>query len=116
MLLCVTDAPGCFTRGWVCCILIVAFGMAGLAPSGGRVMRAVSFFGEAAFCVTGSGGLSPLPAGATGFATLVGAGAGFSGTVGRAPSDGGFGGGFTPLTGLAGMPRPPGGFGGGGRN
>ena len=42
-------------------------------------MRAVSFFGAAAFCVTGSGAL------------MLDVGAGLSGTVGRAPSDGGFG-------------------------
>ena len=112
-----TEAEGAFTSGWVCCILIVALGIAGLPPSGGRVMRAVSFLGAAAFWVTGSGGgLRPLPAGATGLATEVGAGAGLSGTVGRAPSDGGFGGGVIPLTGLTGpAPRPLGGFGGGGR-
>ena len=79
-------------------------------------MRAVSFFGAAAFIVTGSGGFNPLPAGATGLATVVGAGAGFSGTVGRAPpKEGGFGGGVTPLTGFDMLvPSVPGGLGGGG--
>src|SRR6186997_3728858 len=45
-------------RGESCCvgcIFTVALGSGGLAPSGGRVMRAVSFFGAAPFCVTGSG-------------------------------------------------------------
>ena len=114
MLLGLTAAPGCLS-GCVCCILIVAFGIVDFAPSGGIVMRAVSFFGEAAFCVTGSGGgLMPLPAGATGLAGADGAGTGFNGTVGLAPSDGGFGGGFTPLRGFIGAaPKEPGGFGGG---
>ena len=62
-------------------------------------MRAVSFFGAAAFIVTGS-------------ASPPAAGVGFKGTVGRAPSDGGFGGG-APASGLgAGAPMPDGGFGG----
>jgi hypothetical protein len=56
-------------------------------------MRAVSFFGAAAFCVTGSGaGVGP--------AAGVGAGAGLRGTVGRAPSVGGLGG-VAPGNGLA---------------
>lgn len=103
-------AEGWRTSGWVCCIFTVAFGIAGFALSAGRVMRAVSFFGAAARCVTGSGGLMPLaPA----------MGAGLSGTVGRAPSDGGFGGGFTPLVvlgaeGGGGAPRPGFDAGGGG--
>ena len=82
-----------FTSGCVCCIFTVAFGSAGLlVPSGGSVIRAVSFFGAAPFCVTGSNaGVGPPD----------GDGAGFSGTVGRAPSDGGFGGGFAALIGLA---------------
>jgi len=80
-------------------------------------MRAVSFLGAAAFIVTGAAWI-PLPAGsgARG-AALPGAGAGLSGTVGRAPRDGGLGGGFTPLIGLAGgsgMPACEGGLGGGG--
>src|SRR5687768_2678398 len=59
-------------------------------------MRAVSFLGAAAFCVTASA------AGAAGALGALGtAGAGLSGTVGRAPRVGGFGGGFTPLRGLA---------------
>lgn len=63
-------------------------------------MRAVSFFGAAAFCVIGSG-VAP--------AAAAGAGAGFSGTVGfgapGAAAPGGFGGG--------GAAALPGGFGGG---
>ena len=65
-------------------------------------MRAVSFFGEAAFWTTGS-------------APAVGAagGVGFSGTVGRAPSDGGFGGGMPGAMGFeGGTPTAPGGRGG----
>ena len=82
-------------RGWVCCILTVALGKEGFdPPSGGRVMRAVSFFGWAAFMVTGSA--TPI---------LGDADAGFNGTVGRAPSDGGFGGGAPP-----GAPSAPGGL------
>ena len=80
---------GLFTSGCVCCILIVAFGMPAFDPSGGSVIRAVSFFG-AADCVIGSGG------------RLAGAGVGFRGMVGRAPSEGGFGGGLIPLVGLEG--------------
>ena len=64
-------------------------------------MRAVSFFGDAAFCVTGSG-----------------PGAGLRGTVGRVPRPGGFGGGLTLLNGLTdggGIPGAEGGgFGAGG--
>ena len=111
---------GRLTSGWVCCILTVALGSGGLAPpSGGRVMRAVSFFGAAAFIVTGAAWM-PLPIGSGALVAAPlgeGAGAGLSGTVGRAPSVGGFGGGFTPLIGLAGgrgMPACEGGRGGGG--
>ena len=74
-------------------------------PSGGSVMRAVSFFGAAAFCVTGSG--------APGAEGAEGAAAGFNGTVGRAPREGGFGGGVAPPRGLeGGTPKLPGGRGG----
>ena len=109
---------GRLTSGWVCCIFTVALGSGGLAPpSGGRVMRAVSFFGAAAFIVTGADWIPlPMGSGALGAAPL-GAGAGLSGTVGRAPRAGGLGGGFTPLIGLAGgsgMPACEGGRGGGG--
>jgi len=116
---CVSAGAGLLTSGWVCCIFTVAFGMGGFAPppSAGNVIRAVSFFGAAAFIVTGPAWI-PLPAGIGAFAAaLPGAGAGLSGTVGRAPSDGGLGGGLTPLIGLAGgsgMPACEGGLGGGG--
>src|SRR4051812_19117611 len=76
----IAEGRGCSC--WVGCILTVAFGSGGLAPSGGRVMRAVSFFGAALFCVTGSEGIAPPGA----------PGPGLSGTVGRAPIVGGFGG------------------------
>lgn len=115
---CVSAGAGLLMSGCVCCILTVAFGSAGLpgvAPSGGRVMRAVSFFGAAGLSGTvpagggGIGGLGTVP---------LGAGAGFSGTVARAPlSEGGFGGGCTPLAGFAGgsgIPAWEGGRGGGG--
>lgn len=60
------EAAGRWASGCVWPIFSVAFGRAGLAvPSGGRVMRAVSFFGAAA-----------LPA------TPPAAGAGRRGTVG----------------------------------
>ena len=89
--------------GWVCCILTVALGSAGrVAPSGGSVIRAVSFFGAAALVTPGS-----APAG------IDGAGVGFRGTVGRAPSDGGFGGVVPGVMGFAGgAPMPDGGRGG----
>jgi hypothetical protein len=86
----------------------VAFGRPALDPSGGSVMRAVSFFG-AADC-----GIDSPPAG-----RLAGAGVGFNGTVGRAPSEGGLGGGLIPLTGLwggSGAPPCEGGLGGAGTN
>ena len=96
----VSVGAGLLMSGCVCCILTVAFGIAGLlgpAPSVGRVMRAVSFFGAA---------------------VAAGAGAGLSGTVGRGPlSDGGFGGGCMPLADFAGgsgIPACEGGRGGGG--
>lgn len=114
----VSEGAGRLTSGWVCCIFTVALGIAGFAPlpSAGRVMRAVSFFGAAAFIVTGAAWI-PLPAGIGALGAPLGAGAGLSGTVGRAPSAGGFGGRFTPLMGLAGgkgMPACEGGRGGGG--
>src|SRR5215218_6222556 len=93
-------AEGRGVSACVGCIFTVAFGSGGLAPSGGRVMRAVSFFGAALFCVTGSG--ADAPPGAPG--------PGLSGTVGRAPSDGGFGGAAPSGFGAIGG---PGGFGGG---
>ena len=100
----VSVGEGLPMSGCVCCILTVAFGSAGLpgaAPSGGRVMRAVSFFGAAGFSgvvAAGAGG----GCGGLG-AAAPGVGAGLSGTVARAPpSDGGFGGSCTPLAGLAG--------------
>ncbi len=94
---------GLLWSGCVCCNFTVAFGNAGLpgAFSGGSVIRAVSFFGVAAFCVTGSGtGVAP----GAGPAPPAAGGAGFSGTVGREPSAGGFGGGLMPLNGLTGGP------------
>ena len=111
---CRRAGAGLLMSGCVCCILTVALGIAGLpgvvAPSAGRVMRAVSFFGAA---------WTPLPMGSGALgATPLGLGAGLSGTVGRAPlSDGGLGGACTPLDGLAGgsgMPACDGGRGGGG--
>ena len=65
-------------------------------------MRAVSFFGAAAFMAAGS---------ATG--ALDGGATGLSGTVGRAPSDGGFGGGAPGAIGFdGGVPMADGGRGG----
>ena len=87
---------GCdFMSGWVCCIFTVAFGSAGaelFGASVGRLMRAVSFFGEAGLA------MRPDPPGAGG--GMVPDGTGFSGMVGRLENGGGFGGGVTPLTGL----------------
>ncbi len=87
---------GCdFISGWVCCIFTVAFGSAGaelFGASVGRLMRAVSFFGEAGFATM------PEPPGAGGGMTPEGPG--FSGMVGLLPSGGGLGGGVRPLTGL----------------
>jgi len=78
---------GRLISGWVCWILTVALGRAGLvAPSAGSEMRAVSFFGAPGLSGDGSAPLAE--------------GAGFNGTVGRAgASDGGFGGNVTPLGG-----------------
>jgi hypothetical protein len=77
--------------------LTVALGRAGFdAPSGGSVIRAVSFLGAAARAVA---------AGAGTVADDGGGGTGLSGTVGLAgPSEGGLGGGVTP----AGLRMPPG--------
>ena len=93
--------------GCVCCILIVAFGRPAFAPSGGSVIRAVSFFGTADTAT-----VSGIPA-----ARAAGAGVGFKGTVGREPSDGGLGGGVMPLIGFgggSGAPPCEGGLGGAG--
>lgn len=118
------EAEGCRTSGCVCCIFTVAFGSAPFAPSAGRVMRAVSFFGAAAFMACtplapgAPGGLIALAAGTPGGFAPDGGAAGFIGTVGL-PKIGGFGGGVRPLKGRAdgcGAPTALGGFGGGGTN
>ena len=87
---------GCdFMSGWVCCIFTVAFGSAGaelFGASVGRLMRAVSFFGEAGFATM------PDPPGAGG--GMMPDGPGFSGMVGLPESGGGLGGGLMPLAGL----------------
>ena len=87
---------GCdFMSGWVCCIFTVAFGSAGaelFGASVGRLMRAVSFFGEAGLATM------PDPPGAGG--GRVPDGPGFSGMVGRLENGGGLGGGVMPLPGL----------------
>jgi hypothetical protein len=73
----------------------VAFGSAGAELFGaslGRLMRAVSFFGDAGFATIPD---APGPAGET-----TPDGAGFSGMVGLPESGGGFGGGVIPLMGL----------------
>ena len=86
---------GCdFMSGWVCCIFTVALGSAGaelFGASVGRLMRAVSFFGEAGLATM------PEPPGAGG---MMPEGPGFSGMVGLLASGGGFGGGVRPLMGL----------------
>ena len=86
---------GLLERGWVCCILTVAFGSAGadFGASLGRLMRAVSFFGEAGR--TGGAAIPDWP--------------GAGGAGGRTPDGGG---GTTPLSGFV-IGAPPG-FGGGG--
>ncbi len=84
-----------FISGCVCCIFTVAFGSAGaelFGASVGRLMRAVSFFGEAGFATT------PDAPGAGGGMTPEGAG--FRGMVGLLTMPGGFGGGVRPLMGL----------------
>lgn len=97
----VIEGAGRLTSGCVCCIFTVAFGSGcGFAPpSGGSVMRAVSFFGVALRWMPGAG----APAGAA----PVGGGVGFSGTVGRGapPTPGGFG---APTPGSGGFGAPPG--------
>ena len=98
---------GPFWSGWVGCIFTVAFGNAGaalLGASAGRVMRAVSFFGEAGFATT--------PLGGGGGTAAVGGAAGFNGTVGLPVNGGGFGGGTDPLSGLVAGPPTVGGGGG----
>jgi len=110
---------GLLERGWVCCILTVAFGSAGadFGPSLGRLIRAVSFFGEAGR--TGGAAIPDWPgAGGAGGRTPDGGGgtepagaAGFKGMVGLPVSGGGFGG-VTPLSGFVIGAQP--GFGGGG--
>ena len=119
---------GDLESGCVCCILTVAFGSAG-APFGislGRVMRAVSFLGEAGrtggavmpdwpgaggtggrMPDGGGGGIAPEPAGRAGFKGIVGlpvSGGGLGGVTllrgfvtGAEPSFGGAGG---PLSGF----------------
>ena len=105
-----TPEVGPLESGCVCCIFTVAFGSAGaplFGASPGRVMRAVSFFGEAGF------GAMPEACAASGGALMPLGGAGRSGTVGRPVSGGGFGGGTEPLSGLVcGAPSE---LGGGGR-
>ncbi len=87
---------GAFMSGWVACIFTVALGRAGaelFGASVGRLMRAVSFFGDAGFATI------PEPTGAAG-GGMAPEGAGFSGTVGLLESGGGFGGGVSPLIGF----------------
>src|SRR5260221_2065909 len=128
----IVEADGCRTSGCVCCILTVALGSAGFAPSAGSVMRAVSFFGAAARCAMGSGAVTLLVAGgpggraADGADGIPGLGAtggapGCIGSVGLPASVGGFGGGaLIPLAlptgfgGPGGTAACEGGFGGGG--
>ena len=103
--------------GCVCCILTVALGSAGpllFGASLGRLMRAVSFFGETGLAITpeegGAGGGGIMPDGADG-------GPGFSGMVGLLLSAGGFGGGMLPsfmMLDGAGGAGGPGGLGAGG--
>ena len=86
---------GDFIKGCVACIFTVAFGSAGaelLGASVGRLMRAVSFLGEAGFATT------PDAPGAGGGTAPDGAGR--RGMVGLLTSGGGFGGGVRPLKGL----------------
>ncbi len=109
---CAVEASGCervpeagpLSMGCVCCIFTVAFGNAGALLFGaslGRLMRAVSFFGEAG---------RAMPDGAVdgGTAPLLGA-LGRNGTVGRPLSGGGFGGGVALLSGLVAWPTGGGG-------
>lgn len=95
-----TPDTGPLAIGWVCAIFTVAFGRAGallLGASLGRLMRAVSFFGDAGLATTPDGG------GATGGGAWSPLGGpGLSGTVGLPVSGGGFGGGTELLKGLVG--------------
>ena len=117
--------------GWVCCIFTVAFGNAGpelFGASLGRMIRAVSFFGETGFAITpepgaGGGAAIALEGGGGGIVPEGGPGGpGLRGMVGLLLSAGGFGGAMVPLMGLApvggasgaGGAGGPGGLGGGG--
>ena len=113
---------GTLVSGCVCCILTVAFGSAG-APFGeslGRLMRAVSFFGDAGRTggaempdwpgAGGAGGRTPDGGG--GIAAEPAGAAGRKGMVGLPVSGGGFGG-VTLLKGLV-IGVPAGLSGGGG--
>lgn len=103
------DGAG-LVNGCVCCIFTVAFGNADPPPlegSTGRLMRAVSFFGEAGFETMPDAGCTAADDG----------GAGLRGMVGFPLSGGGFGGGIEPLSGFkegGGGSGDPGGRGGGG--
>lgn len=116
MIGCDRTPEGWALSGIVGCILTVAFGSAGppaLGVSLGRLIRAVSFFGEAGFATMPEPDGEASPDGGAG-------GAGFSGTVGLPPSGGGFGGGIEPERGfVTGIPGGggiggPGGLGAGG--
>ncbi len=112
---------GTFESGWVCCIFTVAFGSvdALFDASLGRLMRAVSFFGDAGRtgCEAipdwpGAGGAGGrMPDGGGGMAAEPAGAAGFKGIVGLPVSGGGLGG-VMLLSGLV-IGAPPG-FGGGG--
>lgn len=110
-LTCEVEASGCervpdtgpLESGCVCCIFTVAFGNAGALLFGaslGRLIRAVSFFGET--------GLA-MPDGAAGGGTTPLGALGRSGTVGRPLSGGGFGGGVALLSGFVAVPAGGGG-------
>src|SRR5207249_2351298 len=100
-----SEVAGIETGGWlllsgcVCCIFTVALGSAGpllLGASLGRLMRAVSFFGETGFAITpeagGGGNETELAGGGGGIEPDGGdGGPGRSGIVGLLLSDGGFG-------------------------
>lgn len=117
--------PWLLLSGCVCCILTVAFGSAGpllFGASLGRVILAVSFFGETGLAITpdgGGGGAEMELAGGGGGIVPEGGdgGPGLSGIVGLLVRDGGFGGGIIPVGGFAideGGAGGPGGLGGGG--
>ena len=110
-LTCEVEASGCervpetgpLESGCVCCILTVALGNAGALLFGaslGKLMRAVSFLGDA--------GLA-MPDGAEGGGTTPLGALGRSGTVGRPLSGGGFGGGVALLSGFVAVPAGGGG-------